>query len=91
MPFRLSYDQLTKVAVYGAVLSVTGSAVLYYLIQSKQKFQIFANLKYYGIIGLSYRRDSSESVLHASSAGIEAGPTCLQVAWWTNQISVFKP
>ncbi len=34
MLHRVSYEFLRKVAVYGAVLSVSGCSVLYYLMQS---------------------------------------------------------
>ena len=32
---RVSYESLKKAAIYGAVLSVSGCSVLYYLIQRK--------------------------------------------------------
>lgn len=32
---RFSYDKVIRVALYGAVLSVSGSAIMYYLIHSK--------------------------------------------------------
>jgi len=35
MLHRISYESLKKAAIYGAVLSVSGCSVLYYLIQRK--------------------------------------------------------
>ena len=42
MLHRVSAETLKKVAVYGAVLSVSGCSVLYYLIQSKPLPDIIA-------------------------------------------------